>query len=503
MNRHRNLRKIVHEERVYHDVFPLVLMYQGFWLAAGILFSLMSLLPIIFFDDYLALFSMNSLELWSSLIGSLILTLVYLAISLYIGVSICRMRRWFGVVALLYCIPALAFSMFMLVFLIILSGNFVSDGENVPTFLYLTFIGAMGSFLLPFGYSCFLGILAGRRLTFASSETRLIVSEIRPKPRLRSDWFSKVIGMPVPIRFIKKNRVISLILFLASGVLLSAVPTFAFFSIAFISSTLIFSIWDFSQFFAGEPFGTMLQLMRYSPLVFGCLAIFCLVLGKATRTKAREVSITSLRESQQTDRRPPILFLRSFYDDQIALAAPKLPFLGGLATFLKRKGSLDILLLEECTVYGPLVALGNPYDPLPPYGAARGYFSNNNWQKGVEQLANDSHRIIICVDITEGVLWEVEFLIRQGHTKKTLFLMHPRARDPVVNKNFRQEIISRIRSKDIKPLYLGDLKEKEEPVIGFFFKENGDVNIGVSYEFSEASYMLMIRWFLRTVTEIN
>ena len=80
------------------------------------------------------------------------------------------------------------------------------------------------------------------------------------------------------------------------------------------------------------------------------------------------------------------------------------------------------MLLEEATPLGPVVALGNPSDAYPPYGAARGYFDNKDWQQAVTDLANSAAAIIICVDNTPNIWWEVEHILTNQHLNKTLIL---------------------------------------------------------------------------------
>ena len=60
-------------------------------------------------------------------------------------------------------------------------------------------------------------------------------------------------------------------------------------------------------------------------------------------------------------------------------------------------------------------------------------------------------------------------------------------------------MVSRIRTAARVPLELGELLESVEPVIGFFFDDGRRVQVAVSSEFSEASYLLVTRWFLRTM----
>src|SRR5262245_1413216 len=103
----------------------------------------------------------------------------YLAVALWIGAAVCRMRRWIGVVALIYCVPALAFCTlnFGYVFLSSIVWLFVGIPEGGGVFI-LIFNTSLILFVVPFGYFCLLGILAGRRIAFSENETRRIVAEI-------------------------------------------------------------------------------------------------------------------------------------------------------------------------------------------------------------------------------------------------------------------------------------------------------------------------------------
>jgi hypothetical protein len=101
------------------------------------------------------------------------------------------------------------------------------------------------------------------------------------------------------------------------------------------------------------------------------------------------------------------------------------PFLARIGRWLAGIRNLDYLLLEEGTPYGPEVAIGNPSDNLPPYGAARAYLDHKTWQGAVVDLAMQSRAIIICIDDFEGVWWEVENVVAR-HIDKALVLVHPR-----------------------------------------------------------------------------
>jgi hypothetical protein len=129
----------------------------------------------------------------------------------------------------------------------------------------------------------------------------------------------------------------------------------------------------------------------------------------------------SIEKITAADPRPPLLFLRAFRDDQVTLDQPRYTPLGRLFAVSMPRLSLDHVLLTEGTLYGPMVALGNPRDPLPPYGVARGYVADEHWQDTVRKLAQQSQGIVICVDDTDAIWWEIEHLVGHDHLKKTLF----------------------------------------------------------------------------------
>ena len=226
------------------------------------------------------------------------------------------------------------------------------------------------------------------------------------------------------------------------------------------------------------------------------LAAISLLLGKLTRNRAQSLSISSITESHELDDRPPILFLRSFYDDQVGLEAPSLSILGRFLNLMQSKKSLDVLLLEEGTEFGPVVAVGNPMDPIPRYGAARGYFSDGSWQDGVGRLAKESSRIVICIDITDGVEWELEHIARNNYFDKTLFIVHPTNREQPKNRDLCRWLVSRLRHGASASFELNNLQDGDQSVIGFFF-DKGRLCSSYSSDFTETSYLLTIRWFLR------
>jgi hypothetical protein len=494
--------KIAYEEKVYRDIQPFVRLYQGFWLSAMVIFSLMSLLPAFSWHSYVESFPISSQTMIWTLLGLNTVGLAgYLLVALWIGVSVCQMRKWVGVVGLVYCVSALAACACIVLFIAVIGMR--SDVHSELSPLLLRFYLIMLSFVIPFSYICWRGMLASRRFAFAEQDTKRIVSELATPLQKRS-WFWKVLGIPFPIDRIRKNRPATLTLFTCSGVAFATFTTCAGLAPGFVMAPLLvapYASGDESYKPDTTWMATLLTVMKYSPLILAVIAASALVIGTKLRSLGRQLSISSILESQQNDSRPPILFLRPFYDDRVALRRPQLSLLGRIVNVMQSKQTLDVLVLEEGTPLGPVVALGNPDDPIPQYGAARGYFSSGEWRASVQQLLDQSAVIIICVDLTEGIQWEIEQIIARGHSHKTLFLVHPGSRDSGKNQSLLQGVVNRIEAQMCTSF---DVKAVEShSAIGLFFDGHGQLRVGVSAEFSESSYLLMARWFFRSASRSN
>jgi hypothetical protein len=120
----------------------------------------------------------------------------------------------------------------------------------------------------------------------------------------------------------------------------------------------------------------------------------------------------------RSDPRPPILFLRSFEDEE------KLTFLqSGEALF---DYSLETRLSRHFVNFGPFVAVGSPQDELPQLGAARARLSNDEWRSRVRQWMRSSQVVLIYAGSTYWINWELATLARRGHMHKVILLIPPR-----------------------------------------------------------------------------
>jgi hypothetical protein len=148
---------------------------------------------------------------------------------------------------------------------------------------------------------------------------------------------------------------------------------------------------------------------------------------------------------RQWDARPPIVFLRSFFQDD-ARVAPQTndPFLR-MISGVTRARTLDELILEHASPYGPVIAIGDPRDPTPPLGAARIFVSDadGGWQEVVGSLVNAACAVVMCPTTTDGVSWELDFLAQTNAGARTIFLASPVLSDAQTKSVFETLVLKR------------------------------------------------------------
>jgi hypothetical protein len=130
------------------------------------------------------------------------------------------------------------------------------------------------------------------------------------------------------------------------------------------------------------------------------------------------------------DARPPILYLRSFNDEEDD---------SRLARFL-RPGDHDIAhstpawgpreqdaMAPIMSEIGPYVAIGKPRERLPELGAARTYVSDDDWQAKILDWMKRARLVIVRAGATEGLRWEVSQLVSHVKPTQVLVILPPRA----------------------------------------------------------------------------
>jgi hypothetical protein len=149
----------------------------------------------------------------------------------------------------------------------------------------------------------------------------------------------------------------------------------------------------------------------------GFVAVGLLVASLATRWLTFRFDTARYEEIRLKDGRRPLLFLRPFQNDKAVFDFDsRLLAADGAA-------NLDQLLVHLGGAYGPVIAAGRPGETLPPFGAARTYVRDGDWHDKIASLIEESRLVIAVVSDTEGIGWEIDYIIRTKHERKTLFIL--------------------------------------------------------------------------------
>jgi hypothetical protein len=107
----------------------------------------------------------------------------------------------------------------------------------------------------------------------------------------------------------------------------------------------------------------------------------------------------------------PILYLRSFLDDEVSAKRE--------VALLTEEEELNKAFEE----IGPMVAIGRPGEVLPEVGAARAYFSNADWQAAVHHYMEISRLVVLRAGLSKGLIWEIENSVQRLNPSKLILLI--------------------------------------------------------------------------------
>ena len=140
------------------------------------------------------------------------------------------------------------------------------------------------------------------------------------------------------------------------------------------------------------------------------------ILGFFLLIRARRYFQVSADSLLAVDKRAPILFLRSFADDEreryTSTQRALLDF------------SLETRLANHFHRFGPFIAIGSPSDSVPQPGAARVRLSDDQWQSRVIDWMKSAYLVVMYCGITQWVNWELRQVIASGRAT-SLILMFP------------------------------------------------------------------------------
>lgn len=135
------------------------------------------------------------------------------------------------------------------------------------------------------------------------------------------------------------------------------------------------------------------------PAIIG--AVVCLSAGGWLVTRGKQHLARDADDVLKRDKRPPVLYLRSFKADK---SARKQVGFASLVAVLSEEEQLAAVLGR----LGPFVAIGRPGEKLPQLGAARKYVTDEQWQQTISELMDRARLVVFRAGDSEGLAWELE-----------------------------------------------------------------------------------------------
>ncbi|MEP2774666.1 MAG: hypothetical protein ABJQ29_08730 [Luteolibacter sp.] len=159
-------------------------------------------------------------------------------------------------------------------------------------------------------------------------------------------------------------------------------------------------------------------VLMMSPLLF-ILGAAILSLHVFIKRHFRRLVAVPSSKVLVSDKRPPILFLRSFNDDGLSMKPGFFSMSYGKS--LRFEEQLALSVWRE----GPVVAIGKPGERLPEFGACREYHTDDTWQQRILELMEQAGGVCMLVGVTDALGWEIHQLLENEVISKSVFVLPP------------------------------------------------------------------------------
>jgi hypothetical protein len=203
------------------------------------------------------------------------------------------------------------------------------------------------------------------------------------------------------------------------------VLTLLFFAVSVINAVIVLVM--LAPFFVERP-GVITHEQIGALVIVGVLLLLNIFgVGRWISRFAEGRATKLYQRVREWDDRPPIVFLRAFTQDDDRVPAIALDPLVKFPAGVGNPRSLDEMLLEHGSPYGPVIAIGDPRDPTPPLGAARIFVhgDGNEWQGVVKDLAEAAKAVVMCPTTSAGVKWELNLVASHSIEPKTIYIANP------------------------------------------------------------------------------
>jgi hypothetical protein len=152
-------------------------------------------------------------------------------------------------------------------------------------------------------------------------------------------------------------------------------------------------------------------------VVFAALLSFTLVIvGALLIARGRQLRALPAQVLLAHDRREPILFLRSFDDDDLIDPTPRMVPLGD---YFPRR--YEESLAAALQAVGPMITIGRPGDQFELLGAGRLFVPDHAWKAAVAYLQARAAIVVLMVGRSEGIWWEITSSLTDIPRERLLF----------------------------------------------------------------------------------
>jgi hypothetical protein len=183
------------------------------------------------------------------------------------------------------------------------------------------------------------------------------------------------------------------------------------------------------------------------PITLGWSWVWFWLSAKARRLYDR-LLIMSADEVRNLDARRPVLYLRSFRQDH--MGTPSEPVEQGVIGLLdpyRETMEFETMMVRHCFAIGPVLAIADPRERSLPTGAARQLVRDGDWHDVVNAMMAESALVVVAMDGTENLKWEIDRLAAIGLRERTLFLFPDRGR----STNMLGVFLSRVFGDEERP----------------------------------------------------
>ncbi|MCP5084717.1 MAG: hypothetical protein GY948_23775 [Alphaproteobacteria bacterium] len=156
---------------------------------------------------------------------------------------------------------------------------------------------------------------------------------------------------------------------------------------------------------------------NFLPYLIGAPVLYVVFLvGARFIARGRRMQAVPAVDMLREDGRAPVLFLRSFDDDDLIDPTPHMVPMGEM--FQRR---YEETLSSPLSAIGPVISIGRPGNELAMLGGARLFVPDDAWKSAIEFLRKRAATVILMVGRTEGLWWEINSSIETVPLERLLF----------------------------------------------------------------------------------